>query len=298
MPAVLVASNFSQEADEALRQGSVAASAAPLPLVVGHVLPESFRVRVLFPHEAGVDASLGMALEGRAREVLRARADAVLPPGTDVAFELDSGSPSTGILEIAERVGAALIVLGPGRTAHRVAQAAACPVLVARPSPVDGPVIGASDFSDAALPALRAAAEAARRTHVALRLMHCLDVDQAVAMAAVGVGGAVALPALSDATYGALRSAAEATLTRAVTSLDACGEAVVVRGTPGPCIVAEASATGASLVVVGTRGGSLVRHWLLGSTTEYVMAHAPCSVMVVPLDSQGDTPPRAARSAS
>lgn len=162
--------------------------------------------------------------------------------------------------------------------------AAACPVLVARPSPAQGPVIGASDFSDAALPALRAADEAAGRTTVALRLVHGLDVDQAAATSAVGVWGAVAMPILSDATSGALRCAAEATLINALSSLGVVGEAVVVRGTAGPCLVAEAVAAGASLVVVGTAGARRLRHWLLGSTTEYVIAHAPCSVMVVPLD--------------
>lgn len=283
---VVVGVDFSDHGDEALRQGAATAQAAGAPLVACHVLPEPFRVRVLFPHEAGIDASLQDALALKARDLVRARVEAVLPPATAVTIEIDSGSPHSGILETAARVGAGLIVMGPGRAALRVAQASSCPVLVARPSPRAGKVIGATDFSDAALPALHAAAEAARWMGGGLRVMHCLDVDQAVAIAAAGAAGgagAIALPLLSGPAFDELRADATAALERALASLGAEGEVAVVRRSPGHGIVDEAAAVGASLVVVGTRGRRGLQRLLMGSTAEHVMSSAPCSVLVVPL---------------
>ena len=283
---VLVALEFSEQGDEALRQGAANALALAAPLVACHVLPESFRVRVLFPQDAGVDASLQEALALKARDLVRARVAAVLPPATAVTIEIDSGSPHSGILETAARVGAGLIVIGPGRAAQRVAQASSCPVLVARPSPRAGVVIGATDFSDAALPALHAAADAARWMGGGLRVIHCLDVDQAAAIAAAGAAGgagAIALPVLSEPVFAEIRADAVAALARAQASLGTESEVAVLRRSPGRGIVEEAAATGASLVVVGTRGRTGIKRLLMGSTAEYVMSAAPCSVLVVPL---------------
>ncbi len=280
---VPVATDLSELADEALRQGHAVALAWDVPLVVCHVLPESFRVRVLFPQDAGVDTPHQATLEVKARDIVRTRVEAVLPSRPDVAIEIESGSPHAGIIEIAERRHAGLVVLGPGRTAQRVAQAAACPVLVARQSATAGPVIGASDFSDAALPALHAAAAAERWMGGGLRLMHCLDVDHAVTMAG-GAAGGIALPMITDAAFEELRAEAEATLATALASLGTTGEIAVLRRPPGSGIVEEATATGASLVVVGTRGRTGLHRLLMGSTAEQVMSLAPCSVLVVPLD--------------
>ncbi len=281
---VVVATDLSSHADEALRQGLAVALAWEVPLVVAHVLPESFQVRVLFPQDAGIDVPHQSALEQKARDIVRTRIEEVLPPGLPVAIEIEieSGAADAGILEIAERVQAGLVVLGPGHTAKRVAPAAHCPVLVARPSPAAGGVIGASDFSDAAVPALHAAAAAARWMGGGLRVMHCLDVDQAVTMGA-GAAGGVALPMLSDAEFEDVRADAAATLARALDSLGVAGEIAVTRRPAGAGIVEEATAAGASLVVVGTRGRTGLHRLLMGSTAEHVMSHAPCSVLVVPL---------------
>ena len=88
---------------------------------------------------------------------------------------IETGSPHAGLLRQAEHVGAGLVVIYPGSTAAEVARHAAPPVLVARRSP-QGPVVGATDFSNPSLPALRLAAEEARRRGVPLHLLHALDV--------------------------------------------------------------------------------------------------------------------------
>lgn len=282
--AVLVATDFSPAADEAIRQGHASAVARGAPLVVGHVLPEFLRTRVLFPHEAGADPAEQAAFEAHARDAVRARVDALLGATPDhVDIDVESGSPHAGILQMAERAGTGLIVVGPGTTALRVARATVCPVLVVRPPPPDGPVIGASDFSDAALPALHAAVALAAERHRPLIVLHCLDINPVAAIASAGAVGALPLALIPERAILEMEGAARVHLLRALADMGAIGEVAVVRRPPAVGIVAAAEANGASVVVVGTRGRSGISRFLMGSVAEYVAMHAPCSVLVVPL---------------
>lgn len=52
-------------------------------------------------------------------------------------------------------------------------------------------------------------------------------------------------------------------------------------GDPGRVICEIADAWGADLIMVGNRGRSGLSELLLGSVSNYVMHHAPCSVLVV-----------------
>jgi nucleotide-binding universal stress UspA family protein len=56
---------------------------------------------------------------------------------------------------------------------------------------------------------------------------------------------------------------------------------IVQHGHRGETIVQVAKEQHADLVVVGARGHSVVSRLLLGSTSDYVATHAPCSVLVV-----------------
>ena len=56
---IFVATDFSAGAAEALRQAYTLAGELRTPLVVGHVVPEAYRVRVLFPHTAGIADQFG-----------------------------------------------------------------------------------------------------------------------------------------------------------------------------------------------------------------------------------------------
>jgi nucleotide-binding universal stress UspA family protein len=59
-------------------------------------------------------------------------------------------------------------------------------------------------------------------------------------------------------------------------------EVVVREGDPADEILAEATASGANLVVLGTHGKRGFERWMLGSVTERVARRAPCSVLGVP----------------
>ena len=58
-------------------------------------------------------------------------------------------------------------------------------------------------------------------------------------------------------------------------------ETAVREGDPRAVIVQDAQEWSADLVVMGSRGHSGLKGWLLGSVAQYVVSHAPCSVEVV-----------------
>ncbi|WP_352432444.1 universal stress protein [Pyrinomonas sp.] len=55
----------------------------------------------------------------------------------------------------------------------------------------------------------------------------------------------------------------------------------VLKGQPKRAIVEEAEAFGADLIVIGSHGRGSVERFLLGSVSQAVAMHAPCSVEIV-----------------
>lgn len=80
-------------------------------------------------------------------------------------------------------------------------------------------------------------------------------------------------------------------LTAAAVTSDVQTEFTQVTGDPGHVICDVAHAWRADLIIVGHRGRSGLSEFLLGSVSNYVMHHAPCSVLVVHKDSVTRTPP-------
>lgn len=55
----------------------------------------------------------------------------------------------------------------------------------------------------------------------------------------------------------------------------------IVEGHPGSTIVEQAGSLGAELVVLGAIGMNTLNRIMLGSVSDFVATHAPCSVLVV-----------------
>jgi nucleotide-binding universal stress UspA family protein len=280
---ILVATSLSPASQTAVRVAHQLAVDLQTTLTVCHILPEPYRARVLFPHEAGPDSAAHAAMLERSAEAVRAQLRTALGGASiDIPVEFDTGSPHAGILTVARRVGAGLLVVGAGATAQRVARAGDGLLLVARESPPGGAVLGATDFSDPSLPAIQmAAAEAARRS-ARLRLVHCLDVDLTAYHAPMGALGLVGAAPLPDSVLGQLEADARARL-EAAAPKGMPTEALVLRQSPTHGILHTATDTPTSLIVVGTHGRSGLTRLALGSVAENVMRDAPCSVLVVPL---------------
>ncbi|MCP4344756.1 MAG: universal stress protein [Desulfobacterales bacterium] len=58
---------------------------------------------------------------------------------------------------------------------------------------------------------------------------------------------------------------------------------VLIKGVPGEGLSSYAAENGADLIVIGVRHRSAIEKLLVGSTTEAVLRHAPCPVLVIPL---------------
>jgi nucleotide-binding universal stress UspA family protein len=282
---VLVGTDLSAAAEEALRQGAPLARGLSSTLFVCHVIPELLPEGAFFAEFRRAHAQVKDSILARAREAVQSQLDTVLKT-TNAAAEvtLEYGTPHVGLLSAAEEKGAGVIVLGPGSTALDVVRHASCAVLVARRSS-PGPVVGATDFSDPSMPALQTAAAEARRRGAPLHLLHAFDLDvfterraPATAMPYLQGKSWIALEGLDE-----LRAAATRRLEELLREAGVPGEVAVLTGSGMQVIVEYAETIGAQLVVVGTHGRSGFKRLTLGSTAASVVERAPCSVLVVRL---------------
>jgi len=291
MSVILAAVDPQHEPARVLREAVLAARAVQARLVVLHVMPTPWLRHPLMPWQpdaAQADPTLewrlraGEALAGLAREVAG-------PAEVAIDVRVETGRPDVVIVEQAESLDAALIVLGApeawkagasGTVAERVVQHAHCPVLAVREGPADGPVLAATDLSDPSLPAIAAGSAAAARAGAPLLALHVVDVTQFSMMPAMAeTMPAVPLPSM----WPALADEARRQLEAALALVDTPAETLVEQGIPGLAIVETAVARRARLVVVGTIGATGLRRLLLGSVARTVLREAPCSVLVVRL---------------
>jgi len=61
-------------------------------------------------------------------------------------------------------------------------------------------------------------------------------------------------------------------------------EPIVSQGNPGEKILDQVKADGTDLVIVGRTPTDALSRWLLGSTSEAVLAHAAAGVLLVPVE--------------
>jgi nucleotide-binding universal stress UspA family protein len=287
---VLVGIDFGEPSLEGLRQARELAHGVGGGVAACHVLPATHDLSLLFPERSLGTVADGAHAEETTRKALQDHARTKLGLElTDVFIE--RGAAYAELVRRAELWGASFIVVGShGRTglaravlgsvAERVARYAHCSVLVARPSPVSGPVLVATDLSDLSLPALAAGAAAAQRNGVPLVVASALEWHEAGFASA---GGIIAmLPPIPPVNLRQeMRDTLHSALEGAMAQNQVVGEARVLDGSPAGAIVACAEGLGASLVVVGTHGRTGLGRLALGSVAERVIRGAGCSVLAV-----------------
>jgi nucleotide-binding universal stress UspA family protein len=232
-------------------------------------------------------------IHGEAMQRLEAQATTMRDAGIEVQCELVLSHPVLGVIDVARRHGATLIVAGTrGRTgwrrallgsiAGRLVRDAPCPVLTVHrhdsvaPRPLRT-ILVPTDFSE----------DAAVAADAASRLL-CVPGDghKIVLLHAFRVPAeAMHLPA--SVLMDALRKTsadAQATLEGLAASLRRPGlvvEAVAREGYPPDLVLEHAAAISADLIAMGTHGRSGIGRAVLGSTAERVVATAPCPVLTV-----------------
>ncbi len=290
---VLVATDLSESADEAIRQAQAWVGSGGV-LAACHVLPNVQAMNMLFPQRTEEGILESTALSARADVAVRERVSSITGRAPD-QFEVfaDQGIDYAEIVRRASAWKADLLVVGShgltglkrillGSVSERVARHAPCPVLVARSGPEGGPILVATDLSEPSLPALSAAHAAAVQRKAQLIAVHVVDFGSSLAYAAAVPFGMV--PAAHPAEVVAeVESAAKIVLEGALNSIGAKGEAIVLHDDPAAAIVREAEAKQAQLVVVATHGRTGLAQILLGSVAEKIARMAPCSVLIVRL---------------
>lgn len=288
---ILVATDFSEPSDEALRQSAAYVADLGAKLHVCHVIPVLYGADPLFPQSQTYAQIASMDLESKARAAVEQRLRAVLGPN-DAEIHIEQGSEYAAVVRCAEHVQATMIIVGThgrkslarlvlGSVAEQVVRYAHCPVLVARPEKKKGVVLATTDFSDPSLPALRAAGAEAARRKANLVLMHAIDFPSAALTTLAPFGSVPVLPS-AESQDDAKKLVTEA-LEDALKRLGLLGEVRVVVGPPAASIVESAEALGAELLVVATRGRTGLSRVALGSVAERVLRAATCPVLAVRL---------------
>ena len=133
-----------------------------------------------------------------------------------------------------------------------------------------------SKFSEAAV---QTVAERARSQDAEIRVLHVVEPPSL--LVAREMGGYD--PGL-DAVWEAETKQAEALVTKVANDLRSKGlkaTTTVEQGDPKSKIIDAASKWRADLIVVGSHGREGLEHFLLGSVSDGVARHAPCSVEIV-----------------
>jgi nucleotide-binding universal stress UspA family protein len=291
MTEILVGIDDSPGAQDALAFATRVAGATGAALRLASVFPYSDA-----PSRGAVPAYREF-LRSDAQILLDRAAAAVEGPAT-ATEAIAHTSPPHALHDLAERIGAALVVVGstrrgpvgrvvPGSTAERLLHGSPCPVAIApRGYAQAGPIetIGVGyDGSDESEAALAAACEAARRFGAGLRVMRVFDATRLGAPALMTIPGEVN----GVTVYQNVEAQQREGLDEAVAALPAelQAEPVFVAGAPGRELAEQSERV--DLMVVGSRGYGPRAAVLLGGVTHTLIREAACPVLVLPRGSRG-----------
>jgi nucleotide-binding universal stress UspA family protein len=287
---VLAALDFEDSSLEALRQADALARGVGGTLAACHVLPVAHDLSALLLERGLPPGERLAAEEGNARDAVRERARSKLGIELSEVF-VERGTAYAEIVRRAEAWGADYIVVGShghsafttaliGSSAERVARHAHASVLVARPVTKGGVVIAATDLSELSMPAIEAAAAAAKLSGAQLIVVSALELPDPVSISAASlIGSAPAVP--SAEALAEVRTVLRSTLEQTIERLGVSAEIRVLEGAAARSIVELADELGAELVVVGTHGRTGLLRFALGSVAERVIRNAKCSVLCV-----------------
>ncbi|QCQ91136.1 universal stress protein [Rhodococcus sp. SGAir0479] len=284
--AVVVGVDDSDAAFDALDWAAGIAALRGLPVHVAHALPTPG----VYMSEASalIQAGFEERLQESAHEVLARARERVTAAHPDVECSAGTypGPPASALLEVGAE--AELLVLGAtgagglggalvGSTGQRVAQHARCPVVIHRGGPGAAhdarPVVVGVDGSAASARALAAAFEYAALFGAPLDAVHAWGPDRPVHR-----HGAFRL-----VDWAKVEAEERAVLAEALAAMRTRHPGVPVDARlerRGAAAALLDHAQRACLVVVGSRGRGRLRGALLGSTSQNLLHHAPCPVMV------------------
>lgn len=134
-------------------------------------------------------------------------------------------------------------------------------------------IIVAVDGSEQSYNAVTEAVGVAKRNDTKLTILTVKDINRYYGWASVGT--VIETPELDHRAQEILNKAKDI-----VKNVVAC-ETEELSGDPKHRIVHFAKDNGVDLIIIGSTGVGFIDKLMLGSTTQYVVSHAPCNVMVV-----------------
>ncbi len=137
-----------------------------------------------------------------------------------------------------------------------------------------------TDFSEASEVALNAAVSLAQTFHAAIEILH---VDLNPVLVLPPPGDVFAMPIVMEGLMSRAAEKVERIVTEVREKKVVCNGASEM-GRTYTSIVEHAIRIGAGLIVMGSHGRHGLGHLLLGGVAEKVVQHAPCAVLVVPVD--------------
>jgi nucleotide-binding universal stress UspA family protein len=143
-------------------------------------------------------------------------------------------------------------------------------------------IVVGTDGSDTAGVAVAHATDLASRFGATLHVVHAYRAVSAGDVVAASSGGVV-MPDLISVNEG-IKATSEAVLQRTVHQAETAGVKIqthAVSGDAADALILTAEEVGADLIVVGNRGMSGMKRFVLGSVPNKVSHHCPCSVLIV-----------------
>jgi nucleotide-binding universal stress UspA family protein len=285
---ILAATDFSSAAGRAVERAAALTARHQAMLHLLHVAPHGW-LPALRAWASGSPAGPGPETEIEARLARDAGALGTAR-GIAVNTRLATGDSRVLIPEIAAELGADLLVVGAhgshfvrdlllGSTALAALALAPCPVLAVRLSHTRAyrSAVAGSDLSPWSASAIRAAAELAPEAQFAV--LHAYEDPY---------GAQLLFASISPEEIGRYRADARAAVERTLEDflaslgpLAARCSRTVRHGPPVRRLGEELQASGADLVVLGSRNRTGIDRMMLGSVAEQVALEAPCDVLLV-----------------
>jgi len=276
------------------------ASEAALSAVASRPWTAGSSVQVLNVLEtSGIPGQAEMEEMTQRSEVLvKGATDRLHAEGIDAAASILPGDPKAAIVDCANQIGADFIIVGSheksglarillGSVASAVLRQAPCSVEVVRAvaAPDRGmKILLATDGSDCSAAAAQSIAQRPWPADTEVRILSVVELMLTPLQAAFE-------PPFADAdTMAALRETAMKRAQDAIASAEQVltaaglntGEEISVLVDPVKQIILdEAAQWGADMIVIGSHGRRGVDRLLMGSVSEAVALHAPCSVEVI-----------------
>jgi nucleotide-binding universal stress UspA family protein len=279
---LMVATDFSERSDRALRRATLLARQTGASLTLVHVVDDDQPDRIVAIERLEAERLLSeLTKTVRQTDCIPCVAEVIL------------ADPFEGIVRAVEVAGPDLLVIGPhrrqvlrdvfvGTTAERTLRAASCPVLMANAPPVGNyrRTLLATDHSESSMQAAKSFLSLGICGQSGVALLHVFEAP------AVDLTVSPAITSESRQLY--LEEARAAALRDLDTfAKGAClGDAhmMVRRGQSSTAreILAVADEEQADIIVLGTRGRSGAARFLLGSVAEEVLRNASPDVLAVP----------------